>query len=203
MRKAWVVGLACVLAMGGCGRKAALDEASADAWSKLLIGHTSGVVPRKSEIRVLFANDVGTDRKLEDILRIEPAIAGELRLRGMRELVLLPREPLKPGQEYHATLSPKGLRGVPQDIAPYQFTFNVQTPQYELVLQDLESDPQQDLRMVQRGYIATADAEDAANVEKMLRTSFRGNAVATTWTHAGDGREHHFTLTGLERQQAA
>jgi uncharacterized protein YfaS (alpha-2-macroglobulin family) len=202
MRKVWVLGLACLLAMGGCGRKAALDEASADAWSKLLIGHTSGVVPRKSEVRVLFAGDVGAEKKLDGTLRVEPAIDGELTLRGTRELVLVPKAALTPGQEYRVTLSPKGLTGVPQDIAPYQFTFHVQTPQYELVLQDLESDPQQDQRMIQRGIIATADAEDAASVEKMLRATFRGNAVTPTWTHAGNGREHSFTLVGIERQQA-
>ncbi|MET0281402.1 MAG: hypothetical protein ABW278_09815, partial [Steroidobacteraceae bacterium] len=204
MRIAWIMSLALVMALGGCQRHKALDEASADAWSTLLVAHSSGVVPRRSEIRVLFASDVAAPKRLDAAtLRIEPAVDGELALRGARELVLVPKAPLKPGQEYHVTLSPRGLAGVPQDIGAYQFTFHVQTPQYDLALSDLESDPQADQRMIQRGVVATADSEQAASVEKMLRASYRDNAVTATWTHSGDGREHSFTLAGLERQAAA
>ena len=43
----------------GCGVETARGSgASADAWARLIVGHTSGVVSRRSEIRVLFANDV-------------------------------------------------------------------------------------------------------------------------------------------------
>lgn len=205
MRKAWILGLACVFMVAvGCQRQKPLDAASADAWSSLIVAHTSGVVPRRSEVRVLFANDVATDKPLTDkTLRVEPALKGDIALRGARELVLVPKEPLKPGQEYRVTLTPQGLTGVPQDIAPYQFTFHAQAPQYDLVLADLETDGEQDRRMIQRGRLATADTEEAGAVEKMLRATYRGNAVAAVWTHSGDGREHHFTLAGLERQAAA
>src|SRR5690606_33525688 len=40
-------------------------------------------------------------------------------------------------------------------------------------------------------------------VEQMLRASYRGEALAPTWTHSGDGREHRFAVAGIERQAAA
>src|SRR5690606_10889651 len=131
----------------------------------------------------------------------EPAVAGELALRGTRELVLVPGTELEPGRQYRVTFTGQDLAGLPQDLPPYQFDFQVQTPQFDLQLADLESDPADDRRMIQRGVITTADAENPEVVEQMLRASYRGTALAPTWTHSGDGREHQFALADVTRQQ--
>lgn len=199
----WGAGMvAALLVLAACQSKSPqLDEAAADAWARVLVGHTSGLVPRRSQIRVLFANDVAAAQALGTAtLKIEPAVPGELALRGTRELVLVPQGELQPGRQYRVTLTGKDLQGVPQDLPPYQFEFHVQTPQYDLRLGDLESDPADDRRMVQRGVVTTADAESPEVVEQMLRASYRGTALAPTWTHSGDGREHRFALAGLDRQ---
>ena len=201
----WLVVTVLLLATAGCqSRKTPLDAASADAWSRLIVAHTSGVVSRKSEVRVLFANDVAAAKPLGDAtLRIQPSIAGAVALRGTRELVLTPTAELVPGREYTVTLSTRGLDGVPQDIKPYQFSFVVQTPQFDLSLADLESDPADDRNMMLRGTVTTADTEDAAAVERMLSASYRGAALAATWSHEGDGRQHAFVLAGIVRQAQA
>lgn len=194
---------AAVLALAACqSKKPVLDEASADAWARLIVGHTSGLVPRRAEIRVLFANDVSATGALgSGTLSLDPSVPGELSLRGTRELVLVPRGELEPGRRYRVSFTGKGLEGVPQDLLPYVFEFHVQTPQFDVVVADLESDPADDRRMILRGRVFTADAESADNVQKMLRASYRGTAVEPAWTHSGDGREHGFALAGLERQQ--
>lgn len=202
----WCVGLAgLMLALSACKSKPGkLDDAAADAWASVLVGHTSGLVPRRSEIRVLFASDLTAEGALgSSTLKVEPAVAGELALRSPRELVLVPSGELTPGREYRVTLGGKGLNGLPQDLPPYQFSFHVQTPQYDLQLSDLESDPADDRRMILRGVLATADAERSEAVESMLRASYRGSALEPTWMHSGDGREHQFALSGLERQGSA
>ncbi len=199
-RMSFRLGLISLLfAMAACQQRVALDPASADAWSKLIVAHTSGVVSRKSEVRVLFAGDVAAAKTLAAALTLDPAVPGEISLRGPRELVLIPSKELKPGQEYRVTLAAGALTGVPKGIQDYQFAFHVQTPQFDLSLADLESDPANDRRMIQRGNLVTADAEDAAGVERMLRATFQGNALSVVWSHAGDGREHRFTLDGVER----
>jgi uncharacterized protein YfaS (alpha-2-macroglobulin family) len=198
----WVLGALALLAAACQSKKAGLDSASADAWAKVIVGHTSGLVPRRSEIRVLFANDVTAAAPLgAGTLKIEPAVEGELALRGTRELVLVPTGELKVGQEYQVTLTGKDLGGVPQDIAPYRFDFSVQAPQFDVRLLDLESDPADDRRMIQRGVVTTSDAEASEAIEKMLSATYRGAALQPVWTHSGDGREHQFALSGLERQQ--
>lgn len=201
----WTGILLALVVVAGCqSRKPPLDAASADAWAKFVVGHTSGVVSRKAEVRVLFAEDVAAPKALDDAtLSIKPAVNGALALRNARELVLTPAAELKPGQEYQVTLAAKGLEGAPQGIEPYQFSFVVQTPQFDVSMAELESDPQDDRRMVLRGTVTTADAEGSSAVESMLRATYRGEGLPATWTHSGDGREHVFTLTGLLRQPQA
>jgi len=195
------LGLMLLLVVACQQKPPALDSASADAWAKVIVGHTSGLVPRRSEIRVLFANDVSGDTPLDaSVLKVEPAVKGELALRGPRELVLVPEDELKAGQEYQVTLTGKGLGGLPQGLTPYRFDFRVQVPQFDVRLLDLESDPADDQRMIQRGVLTTSDAEAPEAVEKMLRATYGGSALQAQWMHSGDGREHQFTLAGLQRQ---
>jgi alpha-2-macroglobulin len=202
--KLWAAGVMCVLVgLAACQQKVVLDTASADAWAKVIVGHTSGVVSRKAEVRVLFSGDVTAVKALTSAtLQLQPAVQGQVVLRGARELVLTPAADLKPGQEYQVTLSADALGGLPKGIKPYQFSFHVQTPQYDVTVAELESDPADDRRMILRGSVVTADTEDAAAVERMLAPNY-AVAVQTSWAHASDGRSHQFTLAGLLRQAEA
>src|SRR5690348_233547 len=94
------------------------------AWSALIAGHTNGIVSRKSEVRILFANDVTPEAGTLDprkVLSIDPAVDGDIQFRGARELALTPSKELEPGKTYTVTVEPQGLKGIPQDIAPYVF----------------------------------------------------------------------------------
>jgi alpha-2-macroglobulin len=198
-----VLGMA--LGLVSCQQKPqAINAVAADAWAKVLVGHTSGIVSRKSAVHVLFSADIAAAAPLTNAtLEISPTTPGTLALNGARELVFTPAAQLKPGQTYAVTLTGKGLTGLPAGLAPYRFEFNVQTPQYELVLSELESDASDDRLMNLRGTIMTADQENAPTVEQMLKVTYGGSALVPTWSHAGDGREHSFTLARLTRQEVA
>jgi len=202
----WVLASLAALLSAGCQRTEPPSSESADVWAHLILAHTSGVVSRKAEIRVLFARDaIAGDAEAASatgILRVDPAVAGTLEFRGARELVLTPANGLRPGQEYRVTLSPASLTGIAPGVQPYVFSFRTQTPQFDVILRDLEVDPMDDRRMVLRGRIVTADSEGDAPVERMLRPTFLGAALPTTWSHASNGREHLFTLEGIEQQAA-
>ncbi|MGC3980761.1 MAG: MG2 domain-containing protein [Steroidobacteraceae bacterium] len=202
--RGWVcVWLAGLMVLAGCNRTERLNAQAKDAWSAVISAHTSGVVSRKSEVRVLFASDVvpetGADAKA--VLSIDPAVPGELQFKGARELVLTPTKDLESGRQYTVTVSPKGLKGVPQDIQPYQFAFKVQTPQFDVALQSLESDPADDQRMNLRGTLSTSDAEDAAKIEQLIAVSYLDTAHTPVWTHSSDGLTHTFVISGLQRQK--
>lgn len=192
-----------LLVLAACQRQAPLDPQAAETWSRVIVGHTSGVVSRRTEVRVLFAGDVGGDRPAASLLKVTPAVEGELAFRGPRELVLVPARPLEPGREYRVTLKSEGLAGVPPGLAPYTFAFRVQTPQFDVALDDLATDPVDTQRMMLAGRVITADAEEGARIERMLQARLDAAPLAATWSHSGDGREHQFALTGLARGAAA
>ncbi len=202
----WLIPIVAVLATG-CHRPEPLRSESADVLARLIVGHTSGVVSRKTEIRVLFAHDVipadANATVAPGLLRVRPAVAGEIEFRGSREVVLRPARELTPGQEYRVTVSPGGLTGVEPDVQPYFFSFRVQTPQFDVVLDGLATDPLDDRRMTLAGTIVTADFADEVPVERMLRPRLRGEALPAIWSHASNGREHRFTLNGIEQHAAA
>ena len=177
------------------------------AWSSIVAGHTTGVVSRKSDVHIVFAADVlnvslNAANRAEQI-SIEPAVSGALSFISARELQFTPTKELSPGQTYSVSLQPKGLRNVPQDLPPYEFKFAVQTPQFDVSLQGLQSDGADDKRMILRGGVETADAEDPANVEKMISAMYLKKSVSLQWTHSSDGLSHTFSIAGLERQAAA
>ncbi|HEX7236702.1 MAG TPA: MG2 domain-containing protein [Gammaproteobacteria bacterium] len=193
-----------LLAVSGCQRNEPLTEGAVDAWERVLSSHTSGIVSRKAEIRVLFATDVATaGGAAAGVLSVQPPVIGDSVFRTPRELVLTSAYDLQPGREYRVTIDPARLTGIRADVEPYTFTFRVQIPQFDVVVQQLESDPADDRRMMLRGTIVTADVEDAAAVERILRARFDNAPLAAAWGHAGNGRDHYFTLTGIDQQLAA
>ena len=217
--KSWVsVGamaamlVALPMLLAGCGRGTTADgpdAAAQQAWSTIVTGHTTGVVSRRSPVNILFSSDVidaSPDAVKADaaaIFRIEPTVAGKAAFSGSRELVFTPAAELKPGQQYTVKLGPKGLKGVPQDLAPYEFRFSVQTPQFDVALQGLESDAADDRRMILRGTLNAADVEEPAKIEALVTATYLGKPVALQWTHDSDGLTHRFAALGLERQSKA
>lgn len=199
---AWV-GVLILLA--GCGRGDAArppDPAQQQAWATVIAGHTSGVVSRRSEVRVLFATDVAADDAAA-LLSIEPAVRGTARFAGPRELVFDPETELDAGQTYRVQLRPATLRGVPDGLPPFEFRFAVQRPQFEVTLRGLESDPADAGRMLLRGVLHAADVEADAKIEQLVSASYRGKPVALRWSHDATTLAHEFVVAGLERQAEA
>ncbi len=210
------VVVAATLYFAGCKPRA--DQAAADAatvatWSSIIAGHTNGSVSRKSEIRVLFQGDFGPDSNKSDankpganstaVLEFEPAIRGSIELIGKREIVVHPTADLLAGQNYTVRVLPAGLARMPAGLAPYVFHFSVQSPQFDVSVPALESDPADDARMILRGLLVTADAEDPARVAKLVTLSHLEAPVALQWTHDADNLKHRFASASLRRQRTA
>ncbi len=203
--------LAATLGFTGCKPRAdqvAADAATAATWSSIIAGHTNGSVSRKSEIRVLFQADFGPDANKPGadkaaVLEFEPAIRGSIEFIGKREIVFHPTAELMAGQTYTVRVLPAGLANMPAGLAPFEFRFSVQSPQFDVSVQALESDPADDARMILRGLLVTADAEDPARVEKLATLSHLDAPVALQWTHDADNLKHRFTSASLPRQKTA
>lgn len=77
---ALVLGLALLVGAGmvSCKKGGGKPKVSMEqGWYRYISAHTSGVVPRRSSIRVLFVNDAGRpDQAAPGIVEISPSVPG-------------------------------------------------------------------------------------------------------------------------------
>ena len=177
------------------------------AWSRIINSHSAGLLSRKDKIRVLFAGDVvSADRVGQSAARFlsaYPSIKGKPIFASTREIVLAPEQDLESGRDYRLTVKSAGLQGVEENVKDYEFVVQTQPRQFEVKVDGLAADPKQDGRMQLHGAVLTADVEDAADVQKLLKASYLDQALKIEWQHDPDARRHEFTVTGIERQKTA
>ncbi len=173
-------------------------------WGEFLESHTTGVISRRSNVRVLFATDVASaeriGREAREALTIEPSVEGSVSFASARELVFTPRRELAPGTTYRVSVKPAGLIGVPATLRPFEFSFDVKRPELEVSLGGLTIDAQQERAMAVAGVVMTSDSEAADKVEQLLTATYQGRSLPIAWTHATDGQRHEFSIRGLTRQ---
>jgi uncharacterized protein YfaS (alpha-2-macroglobulin family) len=190
-----------LLLLGACGRSTGPATGGEAAWAPFIARHTTGVVSRRTDVHVVFTTDVASDgggKAPKDALTLEPAVEGTVAFAASRELVFEPKKDLAAGQTYTVHVNPRALHGVPQTLAPYEFTFKVQSSQYEVSLQGLESSSATQMSL--HGTVLSADVEDSAQIERVLSVSYLGAKVPVQWTHFGDGLTHSFVTGALTRQ---
>ena len=208
--RAWLGTLIIgMLMLAGCGGGHRAPSQSADkqvGWAPFIARHTTGVVSRKADVHVMFTVDAAPGEKGTDVRRlltISPSVDGDVSFAGPRELVFAPKRNFEPGRLYTVRVDPRGLQNVPQDLTPFEFSFRVQTPQFEVSLQGLESDAEIEQAMSLRGILTSADAEEPVKLEQVVAVSFIGKPLTLQWTHSADGLTHTFTARRIQRQRDA
>lgn len=177
------------------------------AWSRIINSHSAGLLSRKDKIRVVFENDVvSADRVGQSAAKhflAYPAVKGEAIFASTREIVLAPQKDLESGRDYRFTVKSAGLQGVDARTKDYDFVVQTQPRQFEVKVAGLVTDLKQDGLMQLRGSVVTADLEAAADVQKVLKASFQGQALPVSWQHDANARSHEFTVSGIARQKTA
>jgi hypothetical protein len=127
--------------------------------------------------------------------------------------VFVAEKELKPGATYRVRLAPRGLKGVPDALTPYEFAVRVQEPALEVIVsglspassngnahRDRSRASTNDDYMSLTGIVVTADVEDGARVEKTFTASYLGKPLAISWQHDTDQIRHGFTVSSIARQ---
>ena len=200
--------LAIFIYMTGCrpSQPEPIDPESQDPlWADVIDSHTSGLVSKKTTVRVRFADDVVVEDHVgEDasaVISIEPPIRGSLTFTSRRDIVLVPDEDLASGQRYRVSLRRSQLIGIPETLRRYQFDFQVIAQQFEVEIHGLTADITGGDGMVLAGVLRTADVEDADVIESMVSAEFLDAAPPLRWQHSGDGKAHQFEVRELVRQE--
>lgn len=190
----------------GCKPKAPAGPAPSEMeWYRYISAFTTGAVSRKAAVRVLFVADAAMPGPAEaGLIEFTPSLAGKAEWRSPRELVFTPRDGLKPGQDYKAVVRVGRVLDVPKAFARFAFGFTVVRPDMEIAVEGLfAEDPDRPQAQVLRGRVVTADDEERALVEKVLRAEQAGRSLAVDWSHSPGGLVHLFSVRGVERGETA
>lgn len=195
-----------MIALSGCEKASDVEKvATTPEWSEYISAHSSGLLSKDSWIRIKFVNDIVSNDKIgkdaTSSLSFEPAIEGKAVFENKREIVFTPKQVLTPAESYTATLSIANLAGIPEKLGDFKFSFQVIKQEFEISIDGLTTNPDDDSELTLSGSILTADKEDNAKVEKILNAQYLGKEVGISWQHAAGGKSHDFVIKSIERQK--
>lgn len=191
--------------MAGSPGKMPQIKESNPLWKNFISGHTSGIISRKSNVRVEFLADIFpkemVGQSASPFITVEPSISGEYSVSGTREITIVPKSELTPGQYYLARIKGGKIEQLPPGIGDYEFVFQVIEQALEVDVRGLIVSGADDKVMDLQGTLLTADFEDPEKVKSVLSASFDGKGLEIKWTHDPSGKRSEFTVSGIRRME--
>lgn len=195
-------------------RKSTADDAGQEAatidpeFANYIRSFTSGFISTTSSIRIKLNKEVAGSTQLntpvqEKYFSFDPAIKGETVWKDAQTLEFIPKEPLKPGQNYEATFYLGKLMEVKEELREFNFRFQTIKQSLQLQANDLKCYHTNDFNFYSlSGNLATADVADAALLEKTLQASLGDKNLLIKWTHDAAGTTHRFVIDSIGRPAA-
>lgn len=167
------------------------DALEAPQFNEYVAGYTSGNLSRKSDVRIVFSQDVPQGRldsvKASDILTLSPQAEGNYSFADAHTLVFTPTGELKRDTRYKVKVKVDQLFA---DGKEFQYSF--QTRPF-VVGGGLKSfDVTDDDQYLLTFNLLSADNEKPELVEKHVTCSMEGKL---SWTHSADGLSHQLKVT--------
>ena len=180
------------------------------AFAEYISSYTAGVIPSGSTVRITFARDM-VDSTMEGqeslgkLFDFSPALSGKTMWLNSRTLEFLPDQRMESGQRYKADFFlSRLLADVPEQLRTLAFGFRIIPQNYEVMIVNTKSYDHDDLTRARiEGVLTTADFVEATAVEETIGAEQEGRKLNVTWTHDDAGRQHHFTVEEVNRQNQA
>lgn len=187
------------LLLSGCSEKKQAD------FSNYITGYTSGIIKSSSSVQVCLNNkpDKGFlpgSTLPPEILKITPAIKGELVLKENNCVEFVPAERFQNGVSYTANLNLGALSDVPSDYKTFRFEFKIIPLLTRLDAGDLLAG-QTDSLLTYQAVLYSSDYIDPEILEKQVTASLDGNGLALEWTHADN--KHNLVIPHIRKKTNA
>jgi uncharacterized protein YfaS (alpha-2-macroglobulin family) len=201
----WLFLLVAISILSACNGKKKLVHVDPE-FSKYIDAYTTGVISKKSNLRIVLATDANVTHTInetvkEELFRFSPNIEGKAYWIDARTIEFKPAKDLKPDQLYEVEFSLGKVMNVPSKFK--KFKYNIQTIQPAFQVQEHGLKANNKEWMSLSGEIVTADVEESAKVEKMLSASLNGSKQTIKWQHNEANRTHGFIVENLKRTTSA
>jgi uncharacterized protein YfaS (alpha-2-macroglobulin family) len=172
-----------------------------------IAAYTHGAISRESPIRVVFTAPIVDASRLGAPLDrspfdFDPSIKGVTVWTAASQIEFRPAERLPDGKTYAATLELQDLLKGKFDLKRFEFVFSTMRQTFDVTIDGLEAaDPQDVKRQKLTGKLVTADVDNAAKIEQMLKAAHGGRDLEIDWSHDPDRRVHSFAVKGIVRDE--
>jgi uncharacterized protein YfaS (alpha-2-macroglobulin family) len=172
-----------------------------------VVAHTSGSIARAGKITVRFAKDIVDPDRIEIPLEkspitFNPRIKGAASWINRRTLEFIPDESLPAGQNYAATVYLSEIMETVRPDDTFDFKFSIMEQSFEITIEGLQAASPKDSKIQQlSGVVVTADAEQNAALENILKAYQLDKDLKIEWRHSEDKREHKFIISGILREE--
>jgi uncharacterized protein YfaS (alpha-2-macroglobulin family) len=205
--RAVCVAFVLVSLASACSPASKVRRPLSDAQRAVIAAYSSGVISREGPIRVVFNDPVVAPGALHTPLTppplaLDPKVAGVVVWSAPNQLEFRSAERLPDGRSFSARVELAALFPSRPGLSAFEFGFASMKQSYEVSVDGLEAAAPTDAK-TQRltGKLVTADVEDAATVEKLVRAVHRSTSLPLEWTHEPDRRTHGFVVTGIVRAE--
>lgn len=179
------------------------------AFGEYISTYTAGIVSAKATLRIVLAQSLADSLEIGQevsakLFDFSPSIKGQAFWLDNRTIEFRPVDRLKSGQVYEANFFLSKLLKTPEDLQTFEYSFQVIAQNYEVSIENQRPYVKTELRRQKiEGTLFTADMADAEAVEKVLTAVQESKGLAITWAHAGDGKQHNFSIEEVVRGEEA
>jgi uncharacterized protein YfaS (alpha-2-macroglobulin family) len=175
-------------------------------FSRYIDAYTSGVVSKKSVIRIQLATDAKTTHTLNETIKEElfdfsPSVEGKAYWVDARTIEFKPEEDLTPDKLYEVTFKLGKVLDVPSKFS--NFIFNVQIVKPSIQVNDFGLHSNSKDKMILTGEINTADVESSQQIEKIITAKLGAEDLAIKWQHNESNKTHAYTIENITRKNVA
>ncbi|MEJ2043326.1 MAG: MG2 domain-containing protein [Reinekea sp.] len=190
---------ALILLLGG-----AVSAASASGWSEILLEHSVRMQSRSQPVRIRFQQDVvpsaQVSQSAKKLVSLDTDTSWKAEFVSPREILITPDNAWRSGENFTVTLNARALPKEYRGLEDYHFTVNIIQQTYDIRFDGMTLSPSNTNEVRFSGTLTTADREDDATIESVLKATLKNQPLAMNWQHSGNGRIHHFSLDRLAKE---
>ncbi len=175
---------------------------------KYISAYTSGVISKKSTIKIKLLSDVvdnipNKEELPKGLFKISPSVDGEYSWSDDYTIEFTPEKNLESGVEYFVKFALGDLVDtISNDLESFNFTFKTITQSFDIVIDEQKTIDKKTLRWQQvLGYIQTADYEDLEAIQEVLSARQESEKLKISWTADFDNNLYYFTIDSISRTE--
>lgn len=173
-------------------------------YSKYITGYTGGVIKSTSPVTVYLGQTPAKGFQAgsvlpENLLKISPAIKGELTLKNNNSVEFVPAERFRNGTTYKASFNLGALCNVPEEFRKFEFQFDIVPLTVIYEKGELLTEEDNENALQYQGSLESSDEISSEEIEKSISATYDGQNINPEWRH--EGNHHYFTYHNLVKSE--